>query len=608
MMKTDFNGDIRRFAPKTEPWTLEALAGLIRKSYGLPDEWPFSLRYVDGDGELVSLTGADDFSEAIECALETGRSKANGARPVLRVVVTDTNKQDSRQDVQAQDPKAAKRLAKEKKYERQFQLLKEVVSQMIPGGASVQNLDSAFEKVEIRKELFERAEKLAGARRMVVVLGLSAIKVEILSLGTGQGVFLRALPQEHARFSGAGRVRIVKGPISEAGSGTPDPPEEFVVDFNGGFGKWASFSVNMLEDGTVTFENVTTKRFLALSCLNELKASGTPFAFSLRTEDGAADAQLSKMQPLSLDAGLRLAKDMLGKRGRALKPHTPPSHESKRISAETTVLLGSTRCKLLKLENGNVCIAPIDADSALGGSNVRMRAEGVLDFRGRRGKWAQFEPRTTAAGLCLYHPATNRFLGSSTDGTLVSVVLPHAFDPVRLDFDIGTSKPADAHIDENIDKKADKARCTDAKPVLVQLGPVRAVLTKLARTDEAFAIRVVTPVLGKGNVCFKPSKATGIDCAPPDLLYSGGSGKWATFRAEAAPFEQVYLINDATGFFLGLNRDETQLAPCDGYKFSLKTSDGTPISAAMLRARLSPPSAGSGSDWEEVTVEAPASE
>jgi len=131
-----------------------------------------------------------------------------------------------------------------------------------------------------------------------------------------------------------------------------------------------------------------------------------------------------------------------------------------------------------------------------------------------------------------------------------------------------------------------KAAKTDAKAeagIALQLGPFAAVLSRLS--GSAFVIRVAS--LGKGNLRFLADAEGAVS-----VDFNGGRGKWATFRAEAAPFDQVYLINDATGSYLGLDGTE-RLTACDGYKFPLKDAEGAPVSIA------------SDSDWEEARTAAP---
>jgi len=120
------------------------------------------------------------------------------------------------------------------------------------------------------------------------------------------------------------------------------------------------------------------------------------------------------------------------------------------------------------------------------------------------------------------------------------------------------------------------------------LGPFEGLFSK--QPDSTFTIKT-NELLGDGNIRFLPCKD-----GEPTIDFNGGRGKWARFRVEPAPFEQVFLINDATGRYLGLDRDQTQLVTCDGYKFTLKDSNGDVVSAAALLSPPSPPT----SDWEEV--------
>jgi len=150
-----------------------------------------------------------------------------------------------------------------------------------------------------------------------------------------------------------------------------------------------------------------------------------------------------------------------------------------------------------------------------------------------------------------------------------------------------------AKLAEKEAKKAEKRKEKEARPVTpieLQLGPFEGVFSKLPDSSNTFTIKA-NEVLGDGNIRFLPNKD-----GEPAIDFNGGRGKWARFRVEPAPFEQVFLVNDATGRYLGLDRDETHLVTCDGYKFTLKDPTGGVVSAAALVSPQSPAT----SDWEEL--------
>ena len=100
----------------------------------------------------------------------------------------------------------------------------------------------------------------------------------------------------------------------------------------------------------------------------------------------------------------------------------------KRVANERAVQLGALACMLLQLENGMVCITPVQPDAQLGSGNVRVREAGSLDFRGRRGQWAQFELQTKGSSAVFYHRATSTFLALAPSGELISSTAAHEFE------------------------------------------------------------------------------------------------------------------------------------------------------------------------------------
>merc|ERR1712196_566210 len=107
---------------------------------------------------------------------------------------------------------------------------------------SSQQVDK-LEWYEAKKEWFQHVEKLATAKRSIVVLGPSSVKAELLSFGNV--FFVRALDNS---TSGNGRLRIVPAPGDD----------KFVLEFNAGFGKWARFTATAdeLQDGRIVLKSV----------------------------------------------------------------------------------------------------------------------------------------------------------------------------------------------------------------------------------------------------------------------------------------------------------------------------------------------------------------
>jgi hypothetical protein len=698
VVKTNLDGDIRRFAHQ-DSRTLDQLKRLIQTSYGLEEE-AFALRYTDGDGDAVTLLSLEDFEEAMTVAAELGKPDA---RPVLRILVS---KKQNNED-------------EEKKEERKREWLKEWSKQL---------------------------ERLRESRHLVALLGDK--QVELLSLG-GAEFFLRCISPT---APGNGRIRIV-----------PDEAGSFRVECHAGFGNWAKFIPQQLDTG-VAFRNLGSGKFLALSH-GEFCPAEEPFPFAVN---------LDEVGSVPLDVALRVVKELMGF-AKAMKEKEKAADKidkstcvGKRIVHECVVQLGALAYKLLHLQNGMVCITPIQPHPQFGSGNIRVREAGALDFRGRRGKWAQFKLVSVGAKAALFHRATNTFLGLAPSGELISSQIIHEFDglapmpfalmhiksrnltsitevarfmteaeaqdalrqkeaggqwcgfvvkedngqctlslgstsrkpiegrtwtdvtlaccvannihtdgpsalpsasmpfalmdqklcnregcmfvehpkqhhgfccngckvngkhgPACLQLVVGqllpekqalkalqqkeakeaakVEKEAAREVEkeakraakaekeaEKEAKRAAKAAEKEAKRAAkaeakarkaaergfkteLQLGPFTATLSKLS----AKTCSIHVPSLGKGNVRFKPTDDGGV-CTS----FNGGQGKWAIFRIESAPFDQVYFINDATGMYLGLDSAE-HLTPCDGYKFVLKDSDGMPVSLQT------------DSDWEQ---------
>jgi len=779
VVKTTFDGNICRFPVQGDAGTFEALLDSIGKKHEI-EPGSFTLRYVDGDGDEVNLTSAEDFVEALTVANELP-SSVPGARPVLRIMVRKlgdvSNKNNNSKHEKDDGKKAEKKKAeKEKKLEEKIakkaakmvekeKKMEEKIEKVVSKLKNASKDGKPASRVDEKLQWLNHVEKLSQSTSLRAQLG--PMKMELLSIGGGP-VFIKAAEAEQG-VPGTGRLRIV--PVSVADG-------EYLVDFNAGFGPWAKFEMKQLGGSRsgVAFRNVGSGRYLSLSDDGQkFVPSAEPYAFELRGDTDEAVLTVSDMKPVTMDAALKMAKEMMkeakAREARAVKDQPKDegvSHAGKRLVGECdSIMLGSVPCKLLKLAMGRVCIQPVQPTSSplesLGDGNVRVRTGSPLDFRGRRGRWAQFDVQLDGGKLVFRHPATGSFLGTSA-GALTTEAVPFGFDvdvsrlealaafvappkpcqregctfaahseqghghccracahampcghgphcrrqlcerPLPMAEEVSTEAVADAESEatpawrvlsgkdafagdnayimpagdldacrkeceqrgfgafvvwrgtayfrsqtaqecaanqqdqpegtlhlsvgealtkeaEKVAKKAAKEACKAAKHAAKEeekaakkaakeeerANKLHAKAAKEAAKNEvlkvmlgasqcefrrmpngSFCIRVVRHSNGaefEGNVRLVPKG---------EVRFDAGSGKWAQFKLEHAPFEQVYLKNEATGLYLGLDRTEVHLATCDGFKFQLKDWEGAPLQSHSTSTEAS------SEEWENV--------
>jgi hypothetical protein len=84
VVKTNLNGDLRRFTLNNHEQRLLTVKKILAKLYKIPIT-SFKISYSDEDGDTVTLSSNAELSEAVEEVRRTGQ-------PALRLIVTLTGK------------------------------------------------------------------------------------------------------------------------------------------------------------------------------------------------------------------------------------------------------------------------------------------------------------------------------------------------------------------------------------------------------------------------------------------------------------------------------------------------------------------------------------